>query len=602
MKRKLMGAGILFLVLIFLMVSCASTDPVEEPVSTTPATSTPETPVEQPPSSETPVAQTPTPATVSQTEIDALNAARSLADTNRALALEVESPAYLPSDWNAVESRYVRENGSVSSIEKTPAAYQTATANYNGIAADFEKVALGALPMYAEDFRDKTVAERNAAIEAGILDIDPERFAVADDYALSALAAWEIKDYETAVISARNALPRYTALKTAAQAYNVRMEIADQRFVAYDNTAIDAADTTALRAVDQYDAGDIAGLSNAEKALSSYNSINEALGTGAEAYDARMNLANHRFMSYDTTAIDAADGTALKALNQYDVGNVDAAVADANKALSEYNKIQTALDSADRAYDIRMNIADHKFASYDNTAIDAADATAYQALNQYDAGNVDAAIASADEAISEYTTIYTTLSTASAAYDARMDIQYWVDMAIQYEAYNARMGIYYGDYSAYETALNAADADAYRAINQYDNGNADAALVSAREALSGYNTLRSTALVDATTRVEDFAGDSQRAAVAAKAPVAAKPEYDRANTVYRNGQRQLSAKNYEGAAVAYYDSVALFNEATDRAEYKRRQAQSAIDEAARRIAESDQTAADAEVRIEGGAL
>jgi hypothetical protein len=439
------------------MVSCASTDPVEDPVASTPpvVTPTPETPVTPPPAA----------PSLSQNSIDALNAAKSLADTNRTLSLEVDGPVYFPNEWNATESQYVQANG--STVAETDAAYQAAADSYNNIAASFEAITLDALPLYAENLRDKGLAERAAAIDAGILDIDSERFLVADDYALSALAAWEINDYETAIINARNAIPRYTALKTGAQAYNVRMNIEDHRFASYDNTAIDTADETAFRAITQYDEGDIAGIASAEKALSDYNLI------------------------------------------------------------------------------------------------------------------------------------YSALNTASDAYDVRMEIDYWIGLAAETQAYNASIGIEYGDLAPREAALNAADEDAFLAIDQYDNGNVEDALGNAQKALSEYNSILSQAWVDATNVVQTVAASAQKTARDAKAPVAAKPEFDRADAIYVRGQEFLKAKNYESAAESYYQSVSMFNDVAELAEYKRQQALNAIDEAARKIAESEQTAVDAETRIGG---
>jgi hypothetical protein len=663
MKRKLMGAGILFLVLVFVMVSCASSDPVEDVVTPTPSpvSSTPETPAVQTPS--VPATPSPeTPVSVSQAVIDALNAARALADTNRTLSLEVESPEYFPSEWNAIESQYVQTNGTALGNES---AYQTATDSYNRIAADFENIALDALPLYAEDFYNRGLAERAAAVEAGILDIDPERFLVADDYALAALAAWETQDYVTAVISARNALPRYTALKIGAEAYKSRMNIEGQRFASYDRTAINAVDEIALLAVSQYDQGDIAGLDNAETALYGYNMINQALATGAEAYDSRIKIEGQRFASYDRAPIDVVDGVAYTALDQYH--NVDAAavpsaelalsgynlinealevgaeaydarvkvegqrfasydrapidmvdgialqaldqyhnadpsaIASAEDALYGYNAINEALTVGAEAYDARMAIEDQRFASYDRTAIDAADAIAFTALDQYSAADI-AALANARKALSEYTMINEALDTGTEAYDARMEIAYWIDLATDTAVYNANMGLEYGDYDAYETTLNAADQDAYLALDQYDRGDVAAALASAKKALLGYDTTISQAYTDAATIIGDAAVNAQKKAVDNKAPVAAKQEYAEAEAVYARGKTFLTAENYQGAAESYYQSVEMFHSVAELSEYKRQQALAAIAEAERRIAESDQSAEDAEVRLGGGSL
>ncbi len=187
-------------------------------------------------------------------------------------------------------------------------AYGAAANTYNGIAADFEAVALDSLFPYSEDLRDEIINERNAAIEAGILDIDPERFASADDYALAALAAWELQDYKTAITNAKNTLTRYKVLKTSANAHRVKADIEAQRFASYNRTAINAADQTASLAVEQYDNSDMMNsLASAEKALKEYTTIYSVLETAEAAYNVRTDIGNHRFASYDNTAIDAAD-------------------------------------------------------------------------------------------------------------------------------------------------------------------------------------------------------------------------------------------------------------------------------------------------------
>jgi hypothetical protein len=391
MKRKLVGAAILFLVLIFAMVSCKSTDPVVEDVPVPPPVETP-TPVTPPPVE--------TPESLSQDMINALNEAKSLAATNRTYSMEVDGPKYFPDEWEALESQYVEANGSTPA--ETDSAYQTATNTYKQIAADFEGITSDALPLYAEELRGNIIAARTAAIDAGIVDISPERFIVAEDYAVSAQAAWEIGAYEPAIINARNALPRYQTLKTGADAYDVRMEI-----------------------------------------------------------------------------------------------------------------------------------------------------------------------------------------------------DYWIGQAIEYEAYNASIGIEYGDYSSYETALNSADETAFLAINQYDADNM-AALATAEKALSQYNTLTTQAWSQAATIAGNVAVKARKTATDAKAPVAAKPEFDRAENVYTAGQTSLNSKDTQKAAASYYQSIPMFNSVAELAEYKRQQALAAIDEAERKIAESDQTAGDAEVILGGG--
>jgi hypothetical protein len=442
-----MGAGIFFLVLFFVTISCGSTPPAEDnaasapPPSVEPAVT--ETPVEETPVPETPVAETP--KAVSQQMINDLNVWKANAEKNRTIALECKAPEYLSEEWNEIESAYIQANE--TSIEETDDAYQAAINNYSHIADEFETIAYSSADLIAE----QVIEARSAAIEAGILDLAPEQFLAAEEYAVTAEAARDIKEYEIAAENAENALSRYLVLKT-----------------------------------------------------------------GMDVYDAKMQIENHRFASFDRTAINAADEMFYLAINQYDANDVASASDSAEKALSEYNKIYEALNIGATAYDLRMEIADQGFESVDKSTLDAADENAFLALNQYNEGDVDSALANAEKVFWEYDTFLT---------------KAW------------------------------------------------AALVD-REMIS--------------------AAEARKIAIDAKAPVAAKPEFDNAEAIYNEGLAFFSSEDYGNAARSYNQSVSLFNTSAELSEYKRQQAQIAIEEAARRIAESEQTATDAETRLEGG--
>jgi hypothetical protein len=384
MKRKLLGTGILLLVLLLVMVSCASTAPAEE----TPAAPPP--PVETP-TTETPVTQAP--ASVSQDLIDGLSAAKALAEKNRALSVELEGPKYFSSEWNDVDARYSDANA--SSLANDASAYQTAINTYNELAVNFENIAANAL-------REKVLEQRTAALDAGIMSISDERFLVAEDCAVTAAAAWEIRDTEVAFQNGRTALSLYGALSAGAEAYKLRMEM-----------------------------------------------------------------------------------------------------------------------------------------------------------------------------------------------------EYWIDQAIKTEAYNASLGITYGNYSDLQTKLDSADETAFLAISQYDAGDTNA-LASAEKALSGYKGIMAEAWTRAATITAGAADKSRTSAMNAKAPVATKPEYDRANGFYTQGQSLRGVNDNQKAAASYYQSIPLFRDAAELAVYKRQQAEAAIAEAERKIAESEQTAGDAEAILEGG--
>lgn len=371
MKRRLMGVGILFLVLIFVMVSCKTTgtDTVEDNLVD---------------GSQTGTTTTETPKGISQDLIDALNAARVRADVARAMSIEVDGPVYFPDEWNETESQFILENNSV--VEETEDAYRTVAGTYNGIALAFEDITANSIPKYAEACRDRMLEARSAAIATDIVDLSPERFLVAEEYAVNAEAAWEFGDYIMTIENAKIALPYYVALKTGADAYEARTEIEDRGFAFFDRDTFNMADEKGLLAIVLYDEGDI-----------------------------------------------------------------------------------------------------------------------------------------------------------------------------------------------------------------------EDALISAQQALSGYNTVLRKAWFSLATQEGNAATGARKAAVDVKAPVAVKQEFDKADAIYRQGQASFRSEDYQIAAESYAQSVSMFDTVRELAVYKRDQAQAAIDAAEKKILESEHTAEEAEARLEGGA-
>ena len=294
MKRKLIGVSILFLALMFAMVSCKSQPETTEetPTETTP----PQTPVTEPSTPE------PTPK-LSQAAIDALNAAKQRAGTARQLSIDVDGPYYYPDLWKEAESQYILANN--TTVAETDAAYNEAAGTYTGIALTFEAITEDSIPQFAEACRGRMLEARAMAINSGIVDLSPERFIIAEEYAVAAEAAWENEDYVVTIEAAQTALPHYLALGTAAEAYAVRMEIEDRGFGFFDQAALDAADDNAEVAVYQYDNGEIdAALDNARKALAGYRVVerkawqtlatqegNTAAGARKAAVDVRAQIA-----------------------------------------------------------------------------------------------------------------------------------------------------------------------------------------------------------------------------------------------------------------------------------------------------------------------
>ncbi|AEF80226.1 hypothetical protein [Leadbettera azotonutricia] len=207
----------------------------------------------------------------------------------------------------------------------------------------------------------------------------------------------------------------------------------------------------------------------------------------------------------------------------------------------------------------------------DNKAVEAY--TAYQSNDYYNAR--DTAFAARD--------MYEALATGVNAYKVRLEIE--------------DRGFVRYDPSAIETA----DSVGLSAIDDYDAGNIASARSKAEDALSQYNK-------SLAKGKESYASDTGAAAAAErqrsldlKANVAVRQDYDAANAVYNRAVTSFRGRNYDDAGNLYNQSRILFEAVTTSAREKRRIAEEALREAELKMVESDGTARNAEIILEGGA-
>jgi hypothetical protein len=200
--------------------------------------------------------------------LDALKKAADGAAAARKRALDFESPAYFPSDWESAEGQYA-EAGSLPQTNDAEAdsaaeAYNAVTGVYDGL---FDKT----IPLYAQAREDEITAVRDEVIAAGLRDAYPEYLQSADTTALRALDQYEAKDYYAARDTAAAALLMYQTLKTGADAWLAREEIKVRGFEAHVPGGMEQTDATLLAAADSYEGGDIAAArTGAEDALRRY--------------------------------------------------------------------------------------------------------------------------------------------------------------------------------------------------------------------------------------------------------------------------------------------------------------------------------------------
>jgi len=209
----------------------------------------------------------------------------------------------------------------------------------------------------------------------------------------------------------------------------------------------------------------------------------------------------------------------------------------------------------------------------------AADKTALTALEQYEAEDYYAAKDTAAQALM----MYQILTNAYQAWLARLEIE--ERDFVSYDPENFER--------AGEILNNALDA--------YEGEDYASAHEKANEALDRYNLILSAGWAAHAERYAAQAAEARQAALDAKADVAVRAVFAEADSSYKSGVTSLDNKKYADAAKQFYNAEGLFDKATVSALEKRGIAAQTIEEANRKIEESDETARLAEVILEGGA-
>jgi len=203
------------------------------------------------------------------------------AEDARKRAIDFESPAYYPSDWEAAETRY---NTAGNMPKSTAGEIQQAIASYNAAADAYDVLFRRTLPLYAQGREDEIIAARNELIATGFTNSFPDYLQNADKIALEANEQYEAGKYYEAKDSAAKALNEYQTLMIGARVFLARQEIVDRGFWKYDSDNFDRADEITITAMNEYEAGNReAAVTNAQEALLRYNLV---LTNGWTAYSA----------------------------------------------------------------------------------------------------------------------------------------------------------------------------------------------------------------------------------------------------------------------------------------------------------------------------
>lgn len=258
--KNVLSIAMLIILAAFISVSCKSTpDAPEEPVT-----------------EERPAVVTPAPVSN-----EALAEPKTRAEAARQRAMDFESPAYFPSDWENLEAQF-------AAVGEMPASnnseIQQAVAALNSAADSYDELFGRTIPLYAQAREDEILSTRETLIHTGFTRYFPEYLKIADDLALAALDQYEAGDFYTARDTAKSALTEYETLLLGARVFLARQEIIDRGFVDYDRDNFLRADDVTKSALDNYEAGNKEdAIANAEEALLRFNIV---LANGWTAFTA----------------------------------------------------------------------------------------------------------------------------------------------------------------------------------------------------------------------------------------------------------------------------------------------------------------------------
>jgi hypothetical protein len=245
MEKVKMTAGLLGILVLFGVVSCASTPPPAEPPAPAPAAAPVVEPVQQP-------AKDPDLEPPDQAALGLLEAAKARAEAARTRALDFFGSEFFVQDWDSAESQYALAKEQEKSA--TVGDVRGSIGRYDQTSAAYDRIFENALPLCVQALEEGIITARSEAMDAGIAVISPDHVLAADDTVDKALDLYEAKDYYPAAINAVKAWGMYQIMKIGTEAYKARQEILDYGFVKYDPDNYAVTEETAFAGLDIYDA------------------------------------------------------------------------------------------------------------------------------------------------------------------------------------------------------------------------------------------------------------------------------------------------------------------------------------------------------------
>ena len=206
-----------------------------------------------------------------QVNTDLLNEPKARAEAARQRAVDFESPAYFPSEWETAEAGY---NSAKEMPLTNPIQIQDAVSAFNSSAELYDEIFNKTVPLYAQAREDEILATREKLIITGFTEYFPDYLADTDKLTLSALDQYEAEDYYTAKETAKKALKEYETLLLGADVFLARQEITNRNFTKYDRENFAKADEVAEAAVFEYESGNKENaIEQAQEALLRYNLV-----------------------------------------------------------------------------------------------------------------------------------------------------------------------------------------------------------------------------------------------------------------------------------------------------------------------------------------
>jgi hypothetical protein len=301
------------------------------------------------------------------------------------------------------------------------------------------------------------------------------------------------------------------------------------------------------------------------------------------AAKARADEARKRAADFDSSAYFPSDWEAAEALY---------AKADQSPEIAAYNAAADAYDAVfklaiplyaqareDEIIALRDALIAGGWRERVPESLSAADKVAVTAYEQYEAEDYYAAKDTADQALM----MYQTLTNAYNAVMAANEIE--------------ERGFASYDPDNFLRATEILD----EAIGNYEAEDYASAYKNSKEALDRYNLVLSAGWAANAEKYAALAAAARQSALDVKADVAVRDVFSKADTSYKAGVSAFDTQKFADAAKQFYAAEGLFVNATSSTLIKRGIAEQTIEEANKKIEESDETARLAELVLEGGA-